>query len=182
MKWFFLTLLFLIVGIYVFIQTPFGQNWIARQVTKRLSRDLQTKVSIGHISFSLVNKMHLQGVLVEDRTGDTLMYAGDVQVRITDWFFFKKEAELKYIGLENAIIKFQRSDSVWRQQFIFDYFSSPSTGAKKKKAGKQIHLKKVELKKVTFVKKDALLGQDKTIHVGRMKMDADKISLSGNQY
>ena len=76
MKWFFLTLLFLIVGIYVFIQTPFGQNWIARQVTKRLSRDLQTKVSIGHISFSLVNKMHLQGVLVEDRTGDTLMYPG----------------------------------------------------------------------------------------------------------
>ena len=157
MKWFFLTLLFLIVGIYVFIQTPFGQNWIARQVTKRLSRDLQTKVSIGHISFSLVNKMHLQGVLVEDRTGDTLMYAGDVQVRITDWFFFKKEAELKYIGLENAIIKFQRSDSVWRQQFIFDYFSSPSTGAKKKKAGIQFNLKKVELKNVTFVKKDAWL-------------------------
>ncbi|MFZ1856259.1 MAG: hypothetical protein WAU29_02775 [Chitinophagaceae bacterium] len=182
MKWFFLTLLFLIVGIYVFIQTPFGQNWIARQVTKRLSRDLQTKVSIGHISFSLVNKMHLQGVLVEDRTGDTLMYAGDVQVRITDWFFFKKEAELKYIGLENAIIKFQRSDSVWRQQFIFDYFSSPSTGAKKKKAGIQFNLKKVELKNVTFVKKDAWLGQDMTIHVGSMNMDADKLSLSGNQY
>ena len=69
--------------------------------------------------------MHLQGLLIEDRQGDTLLYAGDVKVRITDWFFFKKEAELKYIGLENAIVKFQRTDSLWRQQFIFDYFSSP---------------------------------------------------------
>jgi len=41
--------------------------------------------------------MHLEGVLIEDRKGDTVLYAGDVKVRITDWFFFKKEADLKYI-------------------------------------------------------------------------------------
>lgn len=126
--------------------------------------------------------MHLEGVLIEDRQGDTLMYAGDVQVRITDWFFFKKEAELKYIGLKNATVKFQRTDSVWRQQFIFDYFSSPSTGTKKKKAGIQFDLKKVELTNVTFIKKDAWMGNDMTIHVGGMKMDADKLSLAGNRY
>ena len=152
-------------------------------MTKRLSRDLQTKISIGHVDFSLFNKMHLQGMLIEDRKGDTLLYAGDMKVRITDWFFFKKEAVLKYIGLENAIIKFQRTDSVWRQQFIFDYFISSSTDTtKKKKAGIKFNLKKVELKNVTFVKKDAWLGQDMTIYVGGMKMDADMINLSGNQY
>ena len=182
MKWFFLSLLFLIVGLYIFIQTPFGQNWIARQVTKRLSRDLQTKISIQHVSFSLFNNMHLEGILIEDRKGDTLLYAGDMKVRITDWFFFKKEAELKYIGLENAIIKFQRTDSIWRQQFIFDYFSSPTTGTKKKKAGIQFNLQKIELKNVTFIKKDAWMGEDMTVHVGGMNMDADKLSLSGNQY
>ena len=170
------------MGLYIFIQTPFGQNWIARQVTKRLSRDLQTKVTIGHVNFSLLNNMHLEQVLIEDRKGDTLLYAGDVKVRITDWFFFKKEAELKYIGLENAVIKFQRTDSVWRQQFIFDYFSSPSTTTKKKKAGIQFNLKKVELKNVTFIKKDAWLGEDMTLQVGGMDMDANMLSLSGNQY
>ena len=132
MKWFFLSLLFLIAALYIFIQTPFGQNWIGRQVSKRFSRVLQTKISIQHVDFSLFNNMHLEGVLIEDRRGDTLLFAGDIKVKITDWFFFKKEAELKYIGLENAVIKFQRTDSVWRQQFFFDYFASPSTGAKKK--------------------------------------------------
>lgn len=170
------------MGLYIFIQTPFGQNWIARQVTKKLSRDLQTKITIRHVDFSLFNKMHLEGVLIEDRKGDTVLYANDVKVRITDWFFFKKQAELKYIGLEDAIIKFQRTDSVWRQQFILDYFATPSSGPKKKKSGIHFDLKKVEFKNVTFVKKDAWMGQDMTIRVTGMNMDADKLSLSGNKF
>jgi hypothetical protein len=169
------------VGLYIFIQTPFGQNWIGRQVTKRLSHDLKTKVSIKQVDFSLFNKMHLKGVLLEDQQGDTLLYAGEVKVRITDWFFFKKEVELKYIGLENALIKFQRTDSVWRQQFLFDYFSTPADTVKKK-AGIRFNLKKVEFKNVTFLKKDAWLGEDLNIQIGSMNLDADKLSLAGNQY
>lgn len=182
LKWFFLSLLLLILALYIFIQTPFGQNWIGRQVTKRLSRELQTKISIKHIDFSLFNNMHLEGVMIEDRAGDTLLYAGDMKVRITDWFFFKKEAELKYVGLENAVIHLQRKDSVWQHQFILDYFSSPTTGTKKKKAGIRFNLKKVELKNVTFVKKDGWMGNDLSAHVASMNMDADNLYLAGNEF
>ncbi|MGB5026932.1 MAG: translocation/assembly module TamB domain-containing protein [Chitinophagaceae bacterium] len=183
MKWFFLSLLLLLVGIYIFIQTPFGQNWIARQVTNRLSKDLQTKISIKHIDFSLFNRMNLEGVLIEDRKRDTLLYAGNLKVNITDWFFFKKNIELKYIGLDNAIIKFQRSDSIWRQQFIFDYFSSTTKDtAAKKKSGITLNLKIVELRNVIFVKKDAWLGEDMNIKVGALRLDANNMAFSGNKY
>lgn len=183
LKWFFLSLLFLLVALYIFIQTPFGQNWIARQVTKRLSKALDTKVTVKHVDFSLLNKMHLEGLLVEDQKGDTILYAGDMKVRITDWFIFKKHAELKYVGLENALIKFQRPDSIWRQQFLFDQFgSSSSDSSKKKKGGMQIDLKKLELKNVTFLKKDAWMGEDMRIHIGMMNLDADKLSLTGSRY
>jgi len=171
------------VGIYIFIQTPFGQNWIARQVTNRLSKDLQTKISIKHIDFSLFNRMNLEGVLIEDRKRDTLLYAGNLKVNITDWFFFKKNIELKYIGLDNAIIKFQRSDSIWRQQFIFDYFSSTTKDtAAKKKSGITLNLKIVELRNVIFVKKDAWLGEDMNIKVGALRLDANNMAFSGNKY
>ncbi len=127
--------------------------------------------------------MHLQGVLVEDQKGDTLLFAGDVKVRITDWFIFKKNADLKYIGLENAIIKFQRTDSVWRQQFFLDYFASgPADTSKKKNAGIQFSLKKVDMKNVTFLKKDGWLGQDMIAQIGEMNLDADQLSLSGSTY
>ena len=181
MLWFFLSLLFLIVAVYIFIQTPFGQNWIAGQVTKRLSRDLHTKVSVKHVDFSLFNRMHLEGLLIEDRKGDTLLYAGDMKVRITDFFFLKKNVELKYIGLDNALIKFQRTDSVWSHQFLIDYLggsSSSSTSGKKKKSGMQLKLKKVELNNVTFLKKDGWDGNDMTVWIGSMKMDANEINFS----
>lgn len=171
----------LIIAIVILIQTPWGQNLIIGQITKRLSHDLQTKVSIGHVNLSLFNKVHLENVLIEDQNQDTLLYAGDVEVRITDWFFVKKQAELKYIGLEDALIKFQRTDSVWSQQFLLDYFAPSSTG-KKEKQGIRFDLKKVELKNVTFVKKDAWLGQDMLAHTGTLSLDANDINLSGATY
>jgi hypothetical protein len=175
--WFFLSLLFILIAVWVFIETPSGQNWIARQVTKRLSRDLQTKVSIKHVDFSLFNRMHLEGVLVEDRDKDTLLYAKDMQVRITDWFFLKKDVVLKFIRLEDAVIKFQRTDSTWRQQFVFDYFNTPSS-TRKKKAGISFDLKIIELVNVSFIKKDAWLGEDMNIRVGQLYMDAKKVDFS----
>lgn len=179
MLWFFGSLLFLLLAAWIFIQTPFGQNWIARQVTKRLSKNLHTKVSVKHVDFSLFNRMHLEGLMIEDRQGDTILYAGDAKVRITDWFFFKKNVTLKYIGLEDAIVKFQRTDSVWRQQFLFDQLGGGSSSTnKEKKAGMQLNLKNLELKNVSFQKKDAWLGNDMTIKVGRLFLDANEINLA----
>lgn len=140
-------------------------------------------MKIDHIDFSLLNRMHLEGILIEDQHGDTVLFAGDLKVRITDWFIFKKHAELKYVGLENALVKFQRYDSVWRQQFIFDSFgSSSSDTSESSKGGLQIDLKKLELKNVTFLKKDAWQGEDLRAHVGMLNLDADKLSLSGNHF
>lgn len=182
LKWFFLSLLFLILAVYIFIQTPFGQNWIGRQVTKKLSKELQTKISIKHVDFALLNRMNLEGVLIEDQHGDTLVYAGKIQVKITDWFVFKKEAELKYIGLENTIVKFHRTDSVWNQQFLFDYFSSSPSSGKKKKAGIRFNLKQVIFKNVSFSKKDEWLGYDLSARIGLLYLDAKDVNLSGNQF
>ena len=114
------------------LQTDWGQNWLARQVTKKLSRDLQSRISIKHVEIGFFNYLNLQGVLVEDQKRDTLLAAGLVQVRITDWFFFKDKADLKYIGLENAVIKLQRTDSVWNYTFLEKYFASTDTTTKKK--------------------------------------------------
>lgn len=125
--------------------------------------------------------MHLEDLLVEDKQGDTVLYAGDMQVRITDWFIFKKEAELKYVGLDNALIKFQRTDSVWRHQFILDAMSSSDTSSSKK-GGIKFNLKKAALKNVTFLKKDTWMGDDMSVQVAALNMDADKLSLSGNTY
>lgn len=60
----------------------------------------------------------------------TILYAGNINVSITDWFFFKDKADLKYIGLEDAVIKLNRRDSVWNYQFIVDHFASTTPSKK----------------------------------------------------
>ncbi len=160
------------------LHTDWGQNWLAKQVTNKLSRDLQSRISIDHVEVGFFNKLNLGGVLVEDRKKDTLLYAGTVQVRITDWFFLKPKAVLKYIGLEDALIKFQRSDSVWNYSFLEDYFASTGSSSPQKKSGIEFNLKEVILRNVTFIQKDAWLGRNMTIKTGSMNMDANDLSIS----
>ncbi len=50
--------------------------------------------------------MKLNGVLVKDQKGDTILYSGQVRVNITDWFFVKDKIELKYIGLTDTYFAF----------------------------------------------------------------------------
>ncbi len=122
--------------------------------------------------------MHLEGLLIEDRQRDTLLYAGEARVRITDWFFIKKNVVLKYVGLKNAVIKMQRNTPVWNHQFLIDYFSSPTSSGGKSGGGTELSLEKMDLLNVYFVKKDAWLGQNMTVGIGSLQLDTKDIDLS----
>ena len=105
--------------------------------------------------------MNLEGLLVEDLQKDTLLAAGKLQVRLTDWFIFKDKIELKYIGLENAMIKLQRSDTIWNYRFLADYFAAPASSSDTTaKSSFQINLKRLAFKHVAFIQKDGWRGRD----------------------
>ena len=156
------------------IRTEWAQNFLVKQATERLSKSLNTQISIKRVRLSLFNRLYMEGTLVKDRNQDTLLYAGAVKVSITDWFFLKNEAELHYIGLDRAVINLNRTDSVWNYQFLADYFS----GGKKDttKGGIALSLKQVELNNIRIIQKDSWIGQDMTVSLSHMKLDADEIN------
>ncbi|HVZ97416.1 MAG TPA: hypothetical protein VG847_11110, partial [Chitinophagaceae bacterium] len=154
-----LALFVLVAILWILLQTGFVQNYIVRRVTKRLSRDLNTTVSIKHVDFELFNKMLLQDVLVLDHHHDTLLYAGDAKVNITDWFFLKDKVTLKYIGLDNAVINLKRKDSVWNYQFLVDYFSGGSQNKNDTTStATQLNLKAIQLNNVKVWQRDEWVG------------------------
>lgn len=177
MLWFFLSLVILLVAVWIFIQSPAGQNWLGRKITERLSRDLHARIKVDNINIALFNRVSLQGVLIEDREQDTILYAGSVNMRITDWFFIKDKVELKYIGLDDAVIRLQRLDSTWRHQFIIDYFASPASSAKSG-GGTELNLKKVVLNNVRIEKKDAWQGQDFFLSLSHLNLDANGVNFN----
>jgi hypothetical protein len=166
---------------WVLIQLPIVQNWLVSRVTSRLSKDLNTTVTVSSVDFSPFNKMLLNDVLVLDMDCDTLLYAGTVKVNITDWWFFKDHAQLQYIGLQDAFIRIQRqTDSVWNYKFLADYFSGTprSPAVKDTTHGIQLDLKEIELSRIHLQKHDAWRGEDMDLQLRAMALSADTISLS----
>jgi hypothetical protein len=153
---------------------------IARAVTNRLSKELKSKISIKHVSFSLFNKMNLEGVMIEDQKNDTLLSAGNMQVRVTDWFFFKDKIVLHYIELGDAVIHINRADSVWNYQYLIDYFSGSGSSSSNKKAV-ELDFKKIKFNNVSFVKKDEWRGEDMEFRLASMDLDADEINLNSKK-
>ncbi|MBL7699941.1 MAG: translocation/assembly module TamB domain-containing protein [Chitinophagaceae bacterium] len=166
----------LIISVWLLIQTTPVQNFLVHQAAKRISNDLNTTVRIRHVDFALFNSMLLEGTLVLDKNKDTLLYAGVVNVNITDWFFFKDKIELKYIGLQDAVFHLNRTDSVWNYQFVLDYFSSPAPAKKQK--GIDLNLNRVEFDNISIVQRDQWRGEDMSAFIKAFDLDAREINFN----
>lgn len=170
----------LIILAWLAVQTTPVQNWLVHQVTKRLSKDLHTTVQIKKVDFALFNKMLLEETLIMDRQQDTLLYAGVLKVNVTDWFFFKDNIELKYLGLQDAVVHLNRSDSIWNYRFIIDYFSGPKETTPSK-GGINLDLKKVELDNLSLIQRDSWRGEDQVLRLGSLDIDARKVNFVDKQ-
>ncbi|MCA0396210.1 MAG: translocation/assembly module TamB [Bacteroidetes bacterium] len=170
-----LSLLLLVVLVYFLLQTTPVQNYLARQAANRLSSALKTEVKVSHIDLAFFNTLELKGTLVRDQQKDTLLYAGTLKVNITDWFFFKDKAELKYIGLENTLVHLHRRDSVWNYQFLIDYFSGPSTG--KSNNPIELSVKNVDFKNIRVLQEDEWRGENMGLTLSSLALETETFDL-----
>jgi hypothetical protein len=156
------------------------QNWLVKKVTRTLSGNLHTTVSIGHIDLSFFNKMSIERLMIADRGRDTLLYAGTAKVNITDWFFLKDKISIKNLALDNAVVNMHRKDSIWNYQFILDYFSPPKTKKTNKKAI-QVDVNELHLTNVKFNKIDEWIGQNMVVTLDKMDLTMDKMDIPAKQ-
>ncbi|NML37960.1 hypothetical protein HHL17_12215 [Chitinophaga sp. G-6-1-13] len=170
----------LIILVGVLINIPAVQNLLVREVTSRLSDQLHTRVEINRITLRLFNSMQLEGALIEDQHKDTLLYAGKLQVRITDWFFFQDKPVIKFVGLEDAQVNLlrPRNDSVWNYHFLEEAFSGPpTTKPQTPSKGISLDLKKIDLRNIRINQIDAWVGEDMRGYAKRIFLDAKNLDL-----
>lgn len=157
--------------------SPF-QTYIVGKAADVLSKRLKTRVEVNYVHLGLLNSLEVGGVYLEGQQGDTLLYAGKLQARITDWFIFKKKPVLHYLGLTDAYVHLYRgADSkVWNYDFIADAFGSSGGGGGGNSAF-ELNLEKVELENVRFHMDDAWIGEDMGYDIGYLLVDADNLDL-----
>lgn len=169
-----LGLVILFGSLWLAVQFSPVQNWLVHRAAKWLSQQLHTEVQVQHVDFSLFNKVLIEGVLVKDLQKDTLLYAGRLGVRITDWFFLKDSAQIHYASLEHVYVYLHRSDSIWNYQFIADYFSAPASSqpSQKKLA---LSLQHLQLSHIRLLQKDEWRGEDLAFKLDRLIVEPRKV-------
>ena len=163
------------------IQIDGVQNLVVRNITGRLSSTLRTTVKIDHVSIGFFNRLHVDGALVLDQRKDTLLYAGRVRFRITDWFFLRDKPVIQYIGLENTSIYLNRTDSVWNYTFLADAFRSSSPPKKDTTPPPSFDLQEIELKNIRFSYLDRWIGEDMQLTLGNLHLQANELDLKNKR-
>jgi translocation-and-assembly-module (TAM) inner membrane subunit TamB-like protein len=172
-------LLLLIVTLGVLVNLTPVQNYLAREAAGMLSRKLKTEVTVEHVRIDFLNHISVEVVYIGDQAHDTLLYAGQIRVRMTDWFIFKDKPVFHYLALNNTYIHLYRpaSSKTWNYDFIADAFS---TAKKDTGAGKpfEFDLKKVELGNVRFHMDDKWGGEDEDYDAGSLVINSDGIDFT----
>lgn len=171
---------FIILLVILVNLTPV-QNFLAQKAVSYLSGKLGTRVSLKHVRINLLNSATLEGLYIADQHQDTLLYAGEAELKITDWFFLKKNPVISYVGLKNAYINLhrKRGSDQWNYQFVIDAFASGTPTPEKKNQGKlDMDLRDVTLQAVRFHMVDEWTGSDMIGEARAFDIHARKIDFN----
>ncbi|WP_231565595.1 translocation/assembly module TamB [Psychroserpens sp. Hel_I_66] len=175
-----LIFLFLIV---LFIRSPWGQDIIVNQVVDYVSNKTNTKVEIDKLFITFDGDVQLDGLFLEDKKGDTLVYSKSLEADIPLWKMINGEAvgveELDWDGLRANII---RKDSVsgYNFQFLIDAFAATDTttvATDTTSTPLNLIIGNLNLKNIDLVFNDAVVGIDSRFKVGELKANMEKTDI-----
>lgn len=176
-----LGLLLLMLSVYLFLLTPFGQNWLTQKVLGYLSNQWQTRIELKKARFSLFDRLQLEGLTVYDSRQDTLLYAGLLETRVSNWFFLRRHNQLGPIHLQDALIQIQRDDSTWQHEQLLGQFTGYSSGSGGGNNA-SLNLRGLEMTRVTFRQRDAWSGQDIQASIEHFSLKANRLDLSDSSF
>lgn len=153
---------FLLIVLYFVLQSPFVQNWLVGKATAFLSEELQTTVRLDRIDVGLFDNVILEGLYVEDRNQDTLLFARELRASLETNFFSILNNRLNFdeITLSSVQLRLKRpaGQAENNLQFILDYFAKPRA-AGKPPAPFHLRIKNLWLFNIVFSNQDEVSGQ-----------------------
>ncbi|MFI2743180.1 translocation/assembly module TamB domain-containing protein [Zhouia sp. PK063] len=171
-----------IVLILLFIRSPWGQNIIIHKVTSYISNKTHTKVEVKKLFIDWAGNLNIQGVYLEDKKGDTLLYSKSIEANIPVYPILNGTGfdlnQLKWEGVRANVI---RTDSIkgFNYQFLIDAFVDSTQTKKIDTTAKpfKIDLGKIDLKDAIVKYQDDASGLFTKDTIGHILLDMDGFDL-----
>ena len=172
LAWILVSFLTLFLLVFIFVQTPPGQNFIRGKVQSYLQNKLKTKVVIGKLDINFPNSLTLKNVYIEDQTKDTLISAGILKVDLNMLKLLTNEVQIKKINFENVTAKIKRvnQDTVFNFQFIVNAFLSnqKDTSVIHDSSTFKMNIDNIVLNNIRLIYKDVITGDDMDLFITHM--------------
>ncbi len=132
----------------MFLQNQTIQNKLTRYVTRELSSNLGTNISIENISITFFNRYQISNLYVEDLNGDSLLFSEKTKITIKSLNLKENIFNIRSISLDNASIHLiQQPEGGINLSFIIDKLKNPD---KPKKGGSSLNFHRIALDNSRF--------------------------------
>ncbi len=177
-----LVVLLFFVALVLFIRSPWGQNIIVTKATDYVSGKTGTKVEIDRLFLTFSGNLSLEGLYLEDKKGDTLIYSKSLEADVgLSQILFGNTLDveaLEWDGLKANVTRPEGSED-FNFTFLVDAFSSPDSVPPPKPAAEpmEISVGSIHLTDFDIVYDDGFMGIDSKLQLGRLYADANTIDL-----
>jgi len=167
--------------IAVIIQIPSIQTRIVHFATTFVSNKTHTKVEIRRISISFPKSVVVEGLYLEDRNKDTLIYASKAKVNITLYDLLKSKIVVSSLSLEDASLNLHstKTDSLFNYNFLISAFSDTTklaSTAPQTPSKWTFSIDQVSLKNIRFRYDDEYSGMNVYAALKKAEFNVDEIA------
>lgn len=168
----------------LFIRSPWGQGIIVNKVVSYISNKTNTKVEIERLFLTFDGNLQVEGLYLEDKTKDTLIYSKSLEANIPLWSMIRGEGigvdALEWEGVRANII---RKDTIegYNFQFLIDAFvttDAANVQTDSTAAPLNIALGNLDFKDLDVVYDDAVLGVNSRFKVSDLHASMEKTDLA----
>ncbi|GAB3986539.1 hypothetical protein GCM10028807_04180 [Spirosoma daeguense] len=182
-----LALVLLLAGFVVLVTTtPWGQQFVTKQVNSYLAKRLQSPFRIGRIGYSIPDWIELEDVFFKTPQGDTLLNGGRMRVDLDMWGLLNNRVALNRIELEKVSVNITRTlpDTAFNFQYILDAFDTgaapePSDTVSTPMA---INLSGIALRDVRIRYKDDVVGADVNAYLDSLEANFSDTDINTSKY
>ena len=177
-----------ILLLLLFIRSPWGQNIITDKLVSYISDKTNTEVKVERLFITFSGDISLEGVYLEDKKGDTLVYSKELEADIPLLPIIKGNGiaidELTWQGVRANI---NRQDTIegFNYEFLMEAFApadTTSTTATDTTSAMSFTLGDLHLEDFKIKFNDQVAGIDSDIKLGLLKVEMQEFDLDSMRF
>ncbi|WP_156810150.1 AsmA family protein [Nitritalea halalkaliphila] len=195
-------MILLVVGLLLFIRTPYGQNFIVGKALAYLRQQTDSRWELERLFITFQGDLALEGLLVGDAQGDTLLYVGKLETGFALWPFLRTGAlGVSGVDMQQVRARISRdADENFNFDFILSALLGEEEGAPAPKPAEApasptdtesaeeaaglgtLYIGPVQLKDIQLAFRDESLGIDLDAAWEDFRMKTEKLDLDAGAY